>query len=210
MHAGVRALNFVAVLALAACARAPSDLAGVKADDMTMGSASAPVTLIEYSSVTCAHCAAFNREILPDLKTKYIDTGKVRYVYRDYLTPPEDVSAAGSLLARCVGPDKYFQMVDTIMRAQPDMFADDTTSNALMVLRRIGQAAGLSQAEVDKCMTDAKGLVRIQTDMAAYDKAYHIGDNGTPAFYVNGKKVERIKGDLSDFDAALMPLLETP
>jgi protein-disulfide isomerase len=146
---------------------------------------------------------------LPGLKTKYIDTGKVRYVYREYLTPPENVSAAGSLLARCAGRDKYFQMVDTIMRAQPEMFADNTTDDALPVLRRIGQSAGLSAAEVDRCMTDSKGLLRIQAEMKVYDKAYHIGDNGTPAFYVNGKQVERTKGDMSDFDAALTPLLTT-
>jgi protein-disulfide isomerase len=209
MRGGVQALGFVAVLALAACARAPADIATVTADDMTMGAADAPVTLIEYASVTCAHCAAFNRDILPGLKTKYIDTGKVRYVYREYLTPPENVSAAGSLLARCAGRDKYFQMVDTIMRAQPEMFADNTTDDALPVLRRIGQSAGLSAAEVDRCMTDSKGLLRIQAEMKVYDKAYHIGDNGTPAFYVNGKQVERTKGDMSDFDAALTPLLTT-
>lgn len=209
MRGGVQALGFVAVLALSACARAPADIAAVTADDMTMGAADAPVTLIEYASVTCAHCAAFNRDILPGLKTKYIDTGKVRYVYREYLTPPENVSAAGSLLARCAGRDKYFQMVDTIMRAQPEMFADNTTDDALPVLRRIGQSAGLSAAEVDRCMTDSKGLLRIQAEMKVYDKAYHIGDNGTPAFYVNGKQVERTKGDMSDFDAALTPLLTT-
>lgn len=205
MRAGVQALGLAAVLfMMAGCGKAPGD---VTADDMTLGSANAPVTLIEYASVTCTHCATFNRDILPELKAKYIDAGKVRYVYREYLTPPENVSAAGALLARCAGRDKYFQMVDSIMRAQPQMFADDTTEGALPVLRQIGQSAGLSPAEIDHCMTDPKGLARIQANMAAYDKAYHIGDNGTPAFYINGKKVERVKGDVSDFDAALTPLL---
>jgi protein-disulfide isomerase len=205
MRTGAQSLVLAAVLVLtAACAKPQGD---VTADDMTLGSATAPVTLVEYASVTCAHCAAFNRNILPDLKSRYIDSGKVRYVYREYLTPPENVSAAGALLARCAGRTRYFQMVDAIMRAQPQMFADDTTAGALPVLRRIGQSAGMSPAEIDRCITDPKGLARIQANMAIYDKAYHIGDSGTPAFYVNGRKVERVKGDVSDFDAALKPLL---
>ncbi|HVZ29898.1 MAG TPA: thioredoxin domain-containing protein, partial [Asticcacaulis sp.] len=143
MRAGAQALGLAVVLVLlAGCAK--PDTGDVTADDMTLGAATAPITLVEYASVTCAHCAAFNREILPELKAKYIVPGKVRYVYREYLTPPENVSAAGALLARCAGRAKYFQMVDAIMRAQPEMFADDSTSGALPVLRRIGQSAGMS------------------------------------------------------------------
>ena len=113
-------LVMASVMLLAACGR-PKSMAD-RPDDMTFGRADAPVTIVEYASVTCAHCAAFQADVFPALKAKYIDTGKVRYVFREYLTPPSNVAAAGFLLARCAGPDRYFDVVEAVMRAQPEMF----------------------------------------------------------------------------------------
>ena len=98
-------------------------------EDMSMGPANARVTLVEYASVTCSHCAEFNADILPQIKTNFIDTGKIRYVYREVLTPPNNVSAAGVLLARCSGKENYFKVIDAIMRGQDAMFSDDTGKN---------------------------------------------------------------------------------
>lgn len=191
---------------LLACSK-PKLADNLTPDDMTIGAADAPVTVIEYASVTCHHCAEFNKDVLPQFLDKYVKTGKVRYVYREFLTAPQRESAAGILLARCAGRDKYFQVIDAIMRAQPEMFEDGKDDNALMVLQRIGVSSGLTEAQVNKCITDPAGLARIQANVAKYDKAYNI--KGTPTFFVNGRELERRTGDIKDFDKALAPLLET-
>ncbi len=202
-----RAAAVGALLALAfgaaGCNRSTTD--GVSAEDMTLGSADAKITIIEYASVTCAHCAEFNKDVMPQLTAKYITPGKVRYVYREFLTPPQDVSAAGILVARCAGKDKYFKVVDAIMNAQPEMFADGTSKNAQGVLQRIATTTGgLSVDAFNKCITDPKGLTRIQDNLTKYVKDHNI--TGTPTFFVNGKLLQRTKGDISDFDRVLEPL----
>src|SRR5439155_2600770 len=107
--------------AVAACQKPAGEAAS--ADDMTMGSPNAKVTMIEYASVSCPHCARFATEVFPAFKAKYIDTGQVRYVAREALTGDPAIAAAGFLTARCAGKDKYFQVVDAIYRAQPEIFA---------------------------------------------------------------------------------------
>src|SRR5688572_8278560 len=108
------ALTLAAAAALlAACGQGGGD-AQVASDDMVMGKADAPVTVIEYASVTCSHCANFNATVFPAFKAKYVDTGQVKYVLREFLTPPVPIAAAGFLIARCAGPDKYFGVVDAI------------------------------------------------------------------------------------------------
>ncbi len=195
------ALTLLLLFGLAACSKGSQVASG----DMTMGRAAAPITLIEYGSVTCAHCAAFQENILPELQSKYIATGKVRYVFREYLTPPENIAAAGFLTARCAGKDRYFQVIDAIMRAQPDMYAGDDTHNAMPTLRRIGKSFGLSDSAFDRCVTDLKGTQAIQAKMAEYDRADPI--TGAPTFYVNGRRLVRTTGDIRDFDTAFAPLL---
>jgi protein-disulfide isomerase len=205
MIKGRREVLLVAASAafLAACAR-PRSMAE-RPDDMTLGRGDAPVTIVEYASVTCAHCAHFQAEVFPTLKARYIDTGKVRYVFREYLTPPGNVAAAGFLLARCAGPDRYFDVVEAVMRAQPEMFRDGSTANALPTLRRIGHDFSIDDKRFDRCITDADGMKRIQAGMAATDAVTPIA--GTPAFFVNGRFLQRTTGDIQDFDRVLTPLL---
>jgi len=200
-------LGLASAMMLAACGRPGSMPKSMndRPDDMTIGRADAAVTIVEYASVTCAHCAAFQAEVFPALKAKYIDTGKVRYVFREYLTPPSNVAAAGFLLARCAGPDRYFDVVEAVMRAQPDMFRGGDTSNALPTLRRIGHDFSVDDKRFDRCITDPNGMKRIQAGMAATDATTPIA--GTPAFFVNGRFLERKTGDIQDFDRALTPLL---
>ena len=88
-------------------------------DDMSMGSPTAKIQVIEYASLACPHCGHFNETVFPTLKAKYIDTGKVRYTLKEMLTEPTTVAAAGFLLARCAGPAKYFAVVDQVFRSQP-------------------------------------------------------------------------------------------
>lgn len=190
------------VLLLAGCDKPIKPVEG----DMSLGAGeNAKVTLIEYASVTCAHCAEFNKDVMPELMAKYITPGKIRYVYREFLTEPRDVSAAGILLARCSGKENYFKVIDEIMKAQGEMFGDGTTTNALPVLKRIGVSVGIDEKAFNTCVSDEKGLTRIQDNVDKYLKEDDI--TGTPTFFINGKRFERKTGMIADFDEAFAPLL---
>jgi len=171
---------------------------GAGADDMTLGKADAPVTLVEYASVTCSHCAAFNEKVFPTIKANYIDTGKVHYIYREFLTPPADVSAAGVLVARCAGKDKYFEVIDAIMRSQSELFS---TGDGKGILKRVASSAGLSDEAFAKCVNDPAGLERIQKNMEKFANADNI--TGTPTLIINGQKFEGDYTDAAAFTAAL-------
>src|ERR1700679_4185188 len=123
----------------------------VRPDDMTMGSPHAPVTVIEYASASCPHCAHFNNEIFPAFKAKYVDTGQVRYVFREYLTEPVDVAAAAFMMARCTGKDKYFKVLGEVFRDQEKMYQ---TGDVRGVLLKIGEDNGLTEARYMACLTD--------------------------------------------------------
>ena len=106
------------LLLLAACSRGSA----ASSEDMSMGDPKAPVKMVEYASASCTHCATFNNEVFPAFKAKYIDTGKVHYTLKEFLTPPNELAAAGFLTARCAGKDKYFTVLDAIFRGQQEIF----------------------------------------------------------------------------------------
>ena len=113
---------------------------------MALGPANATVTMTEYASMTCPHCAHFNEAVFPKIKSEYIDTGKMRYVFREF--PLDIKAAAGSMLARCIAKDdggKYFAVIDMLFRQQNDWVLKNTTET----LMRIGKQAGLSQQAVE-------------------------------------------------------------
>ena len=172
----------------------------VTADDMTLGNAAAKVTVVEYASVACPHCAKWNDEVFPAFKAKYIDTGKVVYVAREALTGEPRLANAGAMLARCAGKDKYFQVTDAIYHAQASIFQTGDIRGELLT---IAQAAGMSEDQFNACLTDekaAKSAERIEKQMKA-DKI-----EGTPTFIVNGKKVGGESGGevtLAQLDAAI-------
>ena len=166
-----------------------------------MGDPKAKVQVTEYASASCTHCARFNNEVFPAFKAKYIDTNKVNYVYREFLTPPVQVAAASFLLARCAGKDKYFQVVDSVYRSQEEMF---TTGDFRGVLLRIGQSAGMDEAQFNACVTNEDSLKALNARVEKYQKAANI--TGTPTFVVNGKKVGGEDGgevSLAQLDAAI-------
>ena len=127
-----------------AMAQSASDVAKpVSLPDMALGPADAPVTITEFASMTCPHCAAFNEAVFPKIKSEYIDTGKIRFVFREF--PLDIKAAAGSMLARCIAkatPAKYFTVVDLLFKQQNDWAMKNTTET----LTRIGKQAGLSQS----------------------------------------------------------------
>ena len=186
-----------AALALVAC---NSNKASANFDqDMTLGSAKAPVTVIEYASVTCPHCAAFNADVFPLFKAKYIDTGKVHYVFRETLIHPE-FDVIGYRLARCVGPTKYFQVVDAIMRAQEQVFA--APRDAYL---NIAKSVGMSEGDFDKCVDDQAATKKLLDRIEKEREEYNV--SGTPTFIVNGKTVGTGEATLAALSAEIDPLL---
>ena len=148
--------------------------------DMALGSKDAPVTIIEYASMTCPHCAAFTKDVFPQIKTNYIDTGKVRFIFREF--PLDQVALAASALARCVAKDdapKYFAIVDILFKQQNDLASD-----ALGTINRVGKQAGFSEQMIKDCVQSdpkiQKGILDVREH--AYTK---LKVNSTPFFFVN-------------------------
>ena len=181
-------LSPLTTLALAADTNpSPEDLAHAgPGGDIMIGSDKAPVTVIEYASMTCPHCAHFEETTLPELKKRYIDTGKVRYVMREF--PLDALAAAGFMLARCAGPDKYETVVETLFAKQPDW----VTQKPIEPLMAIAKQFGFTEESFNACLANQKVLEDIQ---AVRDHAVSkLGVNSTPTFFVNGK---RLVGDVS-------------
>jgi len=187
-----------------AMAQSASDVAKpVSLPDMALGPANAPVTVTEYASMTCPHCAAFNENVFPKIKSEYIDSGKVRYVFREF--PLDIKAAAGSMLARCIAKDnsgKYFAVIDLLFKQQNDWVTKNTTET----LTRIGKQAGLSQQAVEDCLKDQALLDKIAADQKFANEVLKV--NSTPTFFING---EMIRGETSfeEFDKRIKSLLKS-
>jgi protein-disulfide isomerase len=154
--------------------------------EMALGDEKAPITVIEYASMTCPHCAHFSEATFPELKKRYIDTGKVRFLFREF--PLDQLAAAGFILARCAGPDKYFPLIETLFAQQHDW----VVQKPLQPLMAIAKQAGLSQEAFETCLDNKvmlEGLEKVRNQ--ASEK---FGVNSTPTFFVNGK---RLAGALS-------------
>ena len=200
-------LAVAAVLSLAACSKGGGG--AVTADDMSMGNPQAKVTVIEYASVACPVCADFNNTTFPDFKKKYIDTGKIHYVFREALTGNPALAGSGFLLARCAGKDNYFKVTDAIFRAQDQIYQPNSEDLkpgvAHEVLSRIAQEVGMNDDQLNKCLTDTSAVNALNDRVAKYSKLDNV--DATPTFIVNGKK---LVGDetLAQLDAAIQPLLK--
>ena len=171
--------------------------------DMALGPADAKVTITEYASMTCPHCAAFNDAVFPKIKAAYIDTGKIRYVFREF--PLDIKAAAGSMLSRCIANGdsaKYFAVTDLLFRQQSDWVVKNTTE----ALSRIGKQAGLSQQQVEACLKDQSLLDKIVADQKYASEVLKV--DSTPTFFING---EKIKGEtsLEEFEKKINPLLKS-
>jgi len=169
--------------------------------DMTLGPANAPVTIVEFSSLTCPHCAAFEQNVFPMLRSAYIDTGKVRFVSREF---PLDIKAAsGSMLARCVADGdtaKYFEAVDMLFKRQQGLL-----ENTLETMNDVGKHFGLSEETVATCVKDQALLDKLSADQKfAYER---LKVDATPYFFVNGA---RLRGSMSfeELEAKIKPLLK--
>ena len=153
--------------------------------DMVLGNADAPVTIVEYASMTCPHCATFHARTLPEIKTKYIDTGKARLILREFPFDPR--AEAGFMLARCSN-DRYYAMVDVLFKQQ-DNWAG--VQNAQQALLQIARLAGFSQESFEACLTDQKLLDDVR---AVRKRGEEFDVSSTPTFFINGNTY---KGALS-------------
>ena len=203
---GLAALSSASPLRLIsdALAQSATDVAKPQSlPDMALGPADAKVTIVEYASMTCPHCAAFNDQVFPKIKSEFIDTGKVRYVFREF--PLDIKAAAGSMLSRCIAngdPNKYFAVTDLLFKSQNDWVMKNTTES----LTRIGKQAGLTQQQVEECLKDQALLDKIAADQKYASEVLKV--DSTPTFFVNG---ERVKGETSieEFEKKINPLLKS-
>jgi protein-disulfide isomerase len=169
-------------------------------DDIAMGSETAPVTIVEYASMTCPHCAAFEAQVFPKLKEKYIDTGKVRFILREF--PLDGLAAAAFMLARCAGPDKYYPMVETLFAQQ----AKWAVRNPLEPLLAIAKQAGFTQQSFEACINNKDQLNKVQQVRDRASQKFKV--KATPTFFINGELHE---GGMSieDLDKAIEPYIKT-
>lgn len=194
------ALAGLAVLAAAPAAFAQDDAKtdasedkGYALGDIVLGDPAAPVTIVEYASLTCNHCASFHQNSLPEIKRDYIDTGKAKLIVREVYFDQFGLWAA--MIARCGGDMTYYRLIDQFMTHQKTWYFDharafNETRNAQPIIdemMKIGRLAGLSNERMNACLTDQELLDRMVADFQT--KASEDGVNSTPTFFVNGDEV---------------------
>jgi protein-disulfide isomerase len=180
-RAAMTAAALASMALLAGCGGGAGDAA---TGDMALGAPEgAKVTVVEYASITCGVCAAWHEETWPEFKAAYVDTNKVRFVFRELPTGPINVAVAGFMIARCAGEDKYFDVVGGIMSSQREWGQGVNPRDTLF---RVGNGAGLNNQQIEACITDPEGLKASEERSQAAVKA---GVTGTPTFFVNGVQV---------------------
>ncbi len=167
--------------------------------DIVLGSPDAPVTIIEYASMTCPHCAQFQAKTFPKLKERYIDTGKVRYIFREF--PLDPLAAGAFMLARCADKDKYMSIIDLFFGTQRDW----VVPNPLQPLFNIAKQAGYNEETFNACLKNQQILDGIQNVRDHAAKALNV--ESTPTFFINGK---RVIGDVSieEMEKEIKPFLK--
>jgi protein-disulfide isomerase len=192
------ALGLVAPFALAACHGGAGAAASVP-DDMSLGNPNAKVQVVEYASVSCPVCGRWFKDNWQTFKTRYIDTGKVHFTYREMLVGGSEevlIAASGFLLARCAGKDKYFNVVDAIYSSQPALFDDPRG-----VLLNIAKSMGLTEAQFDACVKNEDSLKALSNRVDHNSKIGNV--QATPTFVVNGKALAAGYHPMSEIDAAI-------
>jgi protein-disulfide isomerase len=175
---------FALLLAAAGASRAAEP--SLAPTDMILGKADAPITIIEYASLTCPHCAEFDVETFPKVKSDWIDTGKAKYAFRDF--PLNDGAVTAAEVAHCAAPAQFFAFIDVLFRNQEHWIAADGIHADPEALGRIARLGGVSPDKLKSCTSDQALNARILGDRLTAQNEY--GVDSTPTFFINGKKVE--------------------
>ncbi|KAB2919558.1 MAG: DsbA family protein [Hyphomicrobiaceae bacterium] len=215
MTAGMAALSAASAMGLVAPAlaqrRAKSGPTEVSVEelmkpgplpDLVLGKADAPITVVEYASMTCGHCANFHNKVFPALKEKYVETGKVRFIVREF--PLDNLAAAASMMARCAGDGKALPMIGVLFQKQEEWAF--VRGDPRPELFKFAKQAGFTQESFEKCLTDQALLDKIVAIRAT--AAEKFGVNGTPTFFVNGKRLPD-PPSLDQFDKAFASVLKS-
>jgi TPR repeat protein len=170
--------------------------------DVTVGSPTAPVTVVEYTSVGCPVCGRWETDVFPAFKAKYVDTGKARFVFREMLVggaEEVDLATSGFLVARCAGKDSYFAVVDAVFRVQPDIYSGKVDPHSALL--KIAESVGMTEAHVETCVSDQGAVQALKARGAVFERYEHV--DATPTFEVNGVALSAGFHSLSDLDAAI-------
>lgn len=174
--------------------------------DHVIGNPAAKVTIVEYASVVCGACANFHNTVYDDFKKKYVESGKVRFVFREFPTSPENLAQAGFLIANCAAEDKFFDNIALQFKRQRAIL---TSSDIRQEYVNIAKAAGLSEAEFEACMSNEEEIAKYN---AVIQSGIDAGVTSTPTFFINGVKTQRSPSGkqlftIESFDEVLAPLL---
>jgi protein-disulfide isomerase len=166
--------------------------------DRVLGKPDAPITIIEYASLTCPHCAAFNKDVLPEFKAKYVDTGKAKLIFRDF--PLDQWALKAAMLARCAPADKYFSFIDVLFENQVTWA---TAKDQMAALERIAKLGGMAAEKFNACMQDRALEDAVLAESLRGQKEFAV--NSTPTIIVNGKKIDNPL-TFAELDKILKPL----
>lgn len=168
--------------------------------DRVLGEDDAPITIIEYSSLTCPHCAAFHKDTFPLIKKNYIDTGKVRFIMRDF--PFDRAALFASMMARCVAPDRYYGVLDVLFRSQDKW---SRAEDPLQSLGQVGRMVGLGEEDFRSCLANRELMDGVIESRRVGEQEHEVGS--TPTFVING---EVLSGAVpyEEFEKILDPLAE--
>ncbi|WP_017932655.1 DsbA family protein [Robiginitomaculum antarcticum] len=181
--------------------RSQYELAG----DHAIGNPDAKVTVVEYASVTCSHCATWHKTVWPQFRKDYVDTGKVRFIYREFPTSPVKLAETGFMIARCADEDKYFANIGLQYERQAALFEAAGNGEAKKAYTELARAAGLSEDEFEQCLANEDEYEAMQTVIKG---GFERGVSATPTFIINGDIAKVYM--LEDFDEAFKPFIDVP
>ena len=201
IFAGLAAVFLLAAEPVFAQTPAATSAARLEGEDMVIGAPDAKITIVEYASLTCPHCAAFHAEAMPRLKAEFIDTGVVKFVYRDF--PLDRVALGAAQIARCLPPDRYFAFVEALFRQQDQWAAGRDPEAMVARVKQLARLAGLPAEKADACLADPALQAKVAASRFNAEKEFDV--RGTPTLIVNGKKYTGSM-DYADLDKFLKSL----
>lgn len=170
--------------------------------EMVLGDPDAPVTITEYASLTCPHCATFHTQVLPELKKEYIDTGKVKLVFRDF--PFDRFAMSAAMLARCSGPAKYFPFLDMLFKQQQNWIGSGEPAEVMANLTRLARLAGMDEAAVKACLENEALADYVLNERLVGNKEH--GVESTPTFLIGGERYAGVRR-MDELRGIIDPLL---